>query len=228
MVGCPVAHRSWILEHWFDAIEESCAAAGVEPMYAFVVDRGDECLAIIDKRAPYYAVEETAPDKATDNRVWDPRRFGVMADLRNRLLGLVRAYAPDRFLSVDSDILVHPDLVRALLEDLAAGDYAAVGGKCFMTATGTMFPSWGRLGREGMLQRYEASSYFVVDVIMAIKMMTPAAYGVDYVTDVQGEDIGWSKACRAQGLRLGWDGRIASKHVLNRQMLHRRDNRVGW
>jgi hypothetical protein len=227
VVGCPVAHRSWILHAWFDAIEVSCTAAGVEPTYAFVVDRDDPCIDILSRRAPQACVELVDRSKGTDARQWNPQRFTYMVEIRNRLLQTVRTLGAQGFLSVDSDILVHPELVSRLLDDLDQG-YAAVGGKCFMTQTGRQFPSWARLGRSGSIQRTDSDGFFACDVIMAIKLMTPAAYHVDYEFDLQGEDIGWSKACARQGLRLAWDGRVTSKHVLAPHMLASPDVRVGW
>jgi hypothetical protein len=228
VVGCPVAHRGWVLDAWFDAIEDSCELAGVSPMFAFVVDRGDPCLGIIERRAQNRVVEVVDRSKGTDARRWDPKRFAYMVGLRNELLGLVRAVEPQRFLSVDSDILVHRELVGALIADLDNDHYDAIGGKCYMTQTGVKFPSWGRISRQGSLQRYDAISFFPVDVIMAIKMMGPRAYRVDYEFDLQGEDIGWCKACARNGLRLAWDGRVASKHLLTPKMMGRLDARIGW
>lgn len=228
VVGCPVAHRSWVLDAWFDAIEDACEIAGFSPMYAFVVDYEDDCIEIIERRARFRAVEMVDRSKGTDARRWDSKRFSYMVDVRNRLLRLVRGFEPERFLSVDSDILVHRHLVQALVADLDNDGYDAIGGKCYMTATGVKFPSWGRISRQGSLQRYDAISYFPVDAIMAIKLMGPRAYQVDYEFDLQGEDIGWSKACARNGLRLAWDGRIASKHLLSPKMLGRLDVRIGW
>jgi len=228
VVGCPVAHRGWVLDAWFDHIEDACEIAGVEPTFAFVVDRGDNCIGVIERRARNLTMELVERSKGNDARRWDPKRFAYMVDIRNRLLALVRAVAPARFLSVDSDILIHRHLVQELIADLDDGTYDAVGAKCYMTSTGTKFPSWGRIGRSGSLQRYDASGYFPADVIMAIKIMGPRAYGVDYELDLQGEDIGWCKACTRNGLRLGWDGRIVSKHLLSPSMMGRVDARVGW
>lgn len=223
-----MAHRSWILGKWFDAVELSCARAGVEPTYAFAVDQGDECLDVIARRAPAACVVPVERSKPTDIRRWNPQRYAYMVQIRNRLLDQVRELAPDAFLSLDSDILAHPDLVARLLDDLADGRYAAIGGKCYMTAAGVNFPSWGRLSRHGSLLRYEAIGYFPCDVIMAIKLLGPEAYAVDYEVHLQGEDIGWSKACARRGLKLAWDGRIGSKHILQKHMLGRFDARVGW
>lgn len=228
VIGCPVAHRAWILDAWFDHILASCDSAGMRAMFAFVVDQNDECLDIIRARADRHVLSIVSPDKGTDRRTWLPARYRYMVEIRNLLLSHVRALRPARFLSIDSDILAHPDLVARLTEDLDLRLHDAVGGKCYMTDTSVRFPSWARLSKAGQLQRFDSTAYLTVDVIMAIKMMNPRAYGIDYAYDNRGEDIGWSKACTAAGLRLAWDGRVTSKHVLAPHMLERVDERVGF
>jgi len=167
--------------------------------------------------------------RGADVRDWtSPGRYAHMVEIRNLLLEGVRMMDAGLFLSLDSDILIHPFAVRNLIDDVIEDGWGAVGGKCYMTSTGTQYPSWGKLGREGQIMRTDAEGYFAVEVIMAVKMMTPAAYRVDYRLDLQGEDIGWSRACREAGLSLAWDGRVASKHVLEPHLLDRLDPRVGY
>jgi hypothetical protein len=69
---------------------------------------------------------------------------------------------------------------------------------------------------------------FPVGVIMAIKLMTPPAYNVDYEWNHQGEDIGWSLAALARGLKLGWDSRTTTKHVFYPHLLDEVDPRCGY
>ena len=226
IVGCPVAHRDWILPYWFEAVEVACDTAGLKPTYAFVLDERDPCVEIIANHTDDAVLTHLPAHLGADTRRWNTSRYTYMANARNQLLGLVRRETPDRFLSLDSDILVHPELLTHLVADL--GEFDAVGGRCYMTETGVKFPSWARISRSGSLQRYDAAGRFAVGVIMAIKLMSPAAYHVDYQVDGQGEDVGWSKACRAKGLRLGWNGAVISKHCLNERMLYREDPRVGW
>jgi hypothetical protein len=97
-----------------------------------------------------------------------------------------------------------------------------------MQPAGTMAPSWARLSYSQGLDRSDSQGYFQVQIIMAIKMMGPDAYAIDYEPHAQGEDIGWSLACERAGLQLAWDGRVASKHVMDPRQLHRRDPRVGY
>lgn len=230
-IGCPVAHRSWILDAWFDHVETACKIAGIEPVYVFVGDNrpeGDKSFEVIYRRVPHVLTDFTPNAKGTDAREWNQARYKTMVGLRNQLLQLVRGLDVDLFLSLDSDILVHPDALANLLDDMTDDDYDAVGGKCFMTQTGTTCPSWARLSPSNQLQRYDTNGYFPVQIIMAIKLMRPSAYRVDYELHSQGEDIGWSLACQRAGLKFGWDGRVGSKHVLAPHLLHQLDARVGY
>lgn len=231
VVGCPVRQRTWIIKQWFEHVEHACRIASVEPIYAFVADHDDETvqelstLMLVHSRRAVFAwctEDLTEPD----TRKWDHDRFGRMVELRNQLLHLVRQLAPDYFLSLDSDILLHPQVIQSLLD---VEGYDAVGGATFM-GSGTHLPSCGwHQGMEGLVRReMEAKGVVRVGVIMAIKLMAPAAYAVDYEFSVQGEDIGWSVACERAGLRLAWDNRFTSKHVMEPAHLGQIDPRCGW
>lgn len=230
LIGCPVRHRQWILDTWFDHIEIAAKEADVIPQFVFVGDPDrDRSFEVIDRRCPDAHIETAAVTSSDDRRNWGSRgRYAEMAELRNRLLGAVRDEKPDAFLSLDSDILVHQFGVRLLLDDLRTDHWDAVGGKCYMQPTGTLSPSWARVSYSHGLDRSDSTGYFAAQVIMAIKMMGPTAYHVDYETHAQGEDIGWSLACERARLSLGWDGRIANKHVMDPRDLRRRDPRCGY
>jgi hypothetical protein len=226
IVGCPVSCREWILPTWFAHVERAAELAGLQPTFTFVCHPDDRSWSCLLEHAPT-ATMVTAPfRRGRDERRWNPERYLQMVDLRNQLLETVRAQQPDLFLSLDSDILLHPDQLKLMVECLDRFD--AVGGRCYMTSSGTRFPSWGRLTRHGNLQRTDAEGTFPVDVIMACKLMTPPAYAIDYVLDIQGEDIGWSRAATQAGVRLGWDGRVIAKHVLAPHLLTPLDPRVGF
>lgn len=174
------------------------------------------------KRGIKVCLEHADDARPLDLRQWDDKRYRRMVELRNQLLGVVRREAPDLFLSLDSDILLHPDALADMIEQIEEGQRLpalgkiAVGGKVYLSQYGVQCPSWANLGREGSITRSDTSGTFRVDVIMAVKLMTPAAYEVDYRFDLQGEDIGWSKAAREAGVRFVWTGRSASKHIFSR------------
>lgn len=231
MIGCPVLHRDWILERWFDHVEAAAEKAGVTDFtYIFVGDpeHDPKTFEIIKRRTrPGGTYTSPVPDgRSSDQREWNRRRFQRMVELRNRLLSGVRISGPDAFLSLDSDILLHEDAIAALLSNFDPA--GAVGGKCYLSKVGTKAPSWGKLSRAGKLQRVDSVGTFPVDVLMAIKLMGPDAYAVDYKFDTEGEDTGWSKNARTAGVRLRWVGAPASKHVWGPDYLDKVDPRVGW
>jgi hypothetical protein len=226
VVGCPVSCREWILPTWFRHIERAAEVAGLQPSFTFVCHPHDRSWACLLEHAPEATIVPASFNRGNDERRWNPPRYLQMVELRNELLAAVREQQPDLFLSIDSDILLHPDQLKLMIECLDRFD--AVGGRCYMTSSGTRFPSWGRLSKYGNLQRTDADGTFAVDVIMAVKLMAPAAYAVDYQFDMQGEDIGWCRAAAQAGVRLGWDGRVIAKHVLAPHLLTARDPRVGF
>lgn len=215
---------------WFDHVEAALAAAGTTATFAFAVSAGDETLPILQERTAGAALVALADEpEPYQERQWHrPARIARMVEVRNLLLDLVRSRAPEVFVSIDSDILLHPLAIADMLEGL--GRFDAVGGGTFLTARGDQFPSCGWvLGHDGFRrERMEHQGIIPVGVIMAVKAMSPAAYAVDYRPNPQGEDIGWSVAAAQAGLKLGWDNRHYSKHVMTQAALDRVDERCGF
>lgn len=215
---------------WFDHVEAALAMAGVVARYAFAVSAGDETLPTLQDRSDNSALiaVSTEPEEYQERQWYRPARIARMVEVRNLLLATVRRQAPEIFLSVDSDVLLHPMAIVELLEGI--GRFDAVGGGTFLSALGDQFPSCGWVqGHDGFRrQRMEHQGTIPVGVIMAVKAMSPAAYAVDYQPNGQGEDIGWSVAAGRAGLKLGWDNRHYSKHVMSRADLGRVDERCGF
>ena len=234
IIGCPVWHRDWIIEEWIDHAVLSAKYADITPTFLVVTDPRDptceKMVTICEQRRlnlkQIYVEENRA---ATDKRQWTYERFAHMVYLRNKLLKGVRRLKPDYFLSLDSDILLAPPTIEQLIESQQEHQWDAVGGKCYMTTRGRQVPSYALFKRNSSsLRRQDSNMVMRVHVIMAIKLMTPAAYNIDYAMDRHGEDIGWSMVARANGLKLGWDGRTINKHVMHSQMLGAVDERVGF
>jgi len=232
LVGCPVRDRAWILPAWFDHVEAACARADVVPSYIFAVGAGDPSWPAIGAFSLLIGrsvtVVETGEQLSTATRGWHlEARLRHMVEIRNLLLDAVREIGPDLFLSLDSDILLHSDAVANLVESTQR--FGAVGGAAFMSNT-EEHPNCGWV--EGMTgftrQRMEHRGVIPVGVIMAVKMMGPAAYSIDYAFSVQGEDIGWSLAAGEAGVRLGWDNRVINKHVMTPVALGVVDERCGF
>lgn len=219
IIGGPISRREWIIERWYDHAWFAVDRAGVDARFLHVVNIHDTPTR---DRLDHDSIQVlTEEPKRQDTRTWNHKRYAHMANLRNLGLAAVREHAPDYFLSCDSDILLHPDAILTLLDALEHPaleriTFDAVGGKCFMTDT-DQYTSCGMMSRTGGIRRVDTpNGVFACDVIMAIKLMNPAAYAIDYQFHKHGEDIGWCLAARAAGVRIGWDGRVLSNHVHDR------------
>lgn len=239
LIGAPTANREWIVRHWVNGVQG--AYAGIQDEYdlgiVLVGEESDGFVATVDEyckamRHAYYLspIEE---DKKDDVRQWNHSRYQRMVYLRNTLLQSVRMLEPDYFLSLDTDIIMHPDALVNLLETMEdpEKDASAVGGKLYMTRHGVNTPSYGMWRGSAVSQgirRRNSSGVFPVNVIMAMKLMNPAAYNIDYEFHTHGEDLGWSANCRKERLKLYWDGRVTNKHVMYEEDLMKIDERVGF
>lgn len=179
-----------------------------------------------------FVTDEQPP--TVEPRSWEPARLRTMVRVRNALLGAVRELEPDLFLSLDTDILLHPKALRKMIRllEVAGKQHArpsATSHCVWLDETGTKYPNFAMLTPRGQLRR-EATTGDVmgVHVLMAAKLMTPRAYAVDYEYDSRGEDIGWSLAVRQQGMRLAWTGSVTSKHCYLPEHIDRVDRRCGY
>lgn len=240
LIGCPIYKREWCFINWYEAARISASIAGYKPDdigFIYVTDRSDVKMkryiqAHTYDHRDFITVDQTC---ASEERQWNKTRYDEMVFLRNELLKEVRNQAPDLFLSLDSDILLHPLAISNMVDTLSGWNllssgpqYGAVGGKTFMTERGEDWPSYANLNNAGALMRSNTDGVIQVQILMAIKLMTPVAYNVDYEYNDKGEDIGWSLACAERGLKLIFDGRVGNKHLMNLEMLDKVDERVGF
>lgn len=243
-VGCPIRDRAWIFEEWVEHVRIAFDLAGLTPIWVFAIGVGpngkddgtQRIVTDLYRNEPGIWTEINEP-AIPEKRMWNPPRYEQMADYRNRLLGLVQAIKPDYFLSLDSDILIHPSALVCLMETITSKHnvagldcfWDAVGGKTFLSEVSSHHMTYASLGPSGGgLRRVKSDGVFPVEIIMAIKLMASTAYNIPYASHQFGEDIGWSLNCNKAGLHLGWDGRVTSKHVMNREALTKVDPRVGW
>lgn len=227
IIGAPVLRREWIIERWKDHVL-AAAPTNFDIAFAFVGDKTDETFKVVNDKFPSSIptyLRDIKEPRGYDKREWNLSRYDRMANIRNELLSLVRKLGPDYFLSLDTDILLHPDAIKVLFEDF--NGYDAIGGKTYLSERGTNCPTYAYLSDKG-LRRSDSINVIMPDVLMAIKLMKPTAYNVDYVSHKQGEDIGWSIAVRKSGYSLAWTGRVASKHVMRPELLEVVDRRVGY
>lgn len=238
LIGCPIRSREWAVEAYFNHAVPAARNATDNFAFAFVVPKDDEAtIDEIHKASRRHEVNSwlafTSEPAREDKRVWNTDRYEEMCVVRNAFLRQARdgEQQPDYLLSLDSDIQIHPAQIRTMIENLEVHpEWAAIGGKCYLSATGRQHPSYGHIkkGKTGAFRRSDSEGVFKVDIIMAIKLMKPEAYNVDYKANRYGEDIGWSIEAREAGLKLGWDGTHTSKHVMKPEHNGREDPRCGY
>lgn len=225
LIGCPVRKRAWILAEWHRYARESAEKAGVETEFLVLIPSYDEETLKVCKELEIEHIRITEEEDFDGDRLWNRDRYFHMVALRNNLLQEVRKIEPDFFLSLDSDILLHPDCLGNMLESTARFD--AVGGRAYMTDIGKWCVSWANVTGGGGLIRDDYDDVRAVGAIMAIKLMSRKAYNIDYAEHIMGEDIGWSLNCRGS-VKIGVDGRVVNKHVMKPEQLHEIDKRCGY
>lgn len=229
LIGAPVCQRQWIVDRWLEFASASADAAGVD--YSFVLLGGidDPTFKVIDGLAQYDVARIYVDEpRDEDIRDWNEIRHQRMVDLRNILLNYVRADAPDLFLSLDTDVLLHRDTIANLIETQTERGWAAVGGYCYLS-DGRHCPSYADFPAAYVLQRPDLyREQQRCQILMAIVLMTEKAFRIDYQYSVHGEDIGHGIAMRDAQLVVGVDARVVNKHVMMRSELDVSDSRCGY
>lgn len=160
-------------------------------------------------------------------REWNQVRYQELAVARNIQLERVKKVGSEYFLSLDSDILLHPLAIKNMLETAQKSD--VVGGLCYMTEHGTTHPSYGKINRDGIFQRFSAQQgVFPVQVVMGIVLNNQKALDVAWESNHYGEDIGRCLSLQKHGLKIMADTRVVNKHCLTVGMLKQVDKRVGF
>ena len=226
-----MSRREWILPTWLEYLHAATDRAEVGlDLVAVVAEDDEKCIELLENAGAELVITEA--EGRADLRSWNSTRYQHMVSLRNTLLKAVRSRAPFYFLSLDSDILLHPDSIAQMFEVLEdRPDTWAVGSKCFLSNASRTHPNmamWGTGRSTRRFTRHDSDRVLPVDVLMAIKLMTPKAYSVDYSTHRFGEDFGWSKNCMDEGAQFYWDGRVTNKHVMRKENLDTVDVRVGF
>ena len=235
LIGSPVFKREWILPTWFRAIEEQKYPLD---RIGFVFELGPndpETEQILfdwhSKHPEVFAFDVHTEENVRHEmhpegtRPWTYSKYEKMATLRNNLLSRVRCLEPDRYFSLDSDIILsNKTTIAQLVHHTETLD--AVNILCHMHPKTERFPSvmsWveqpGRKAKR-LHDRYPIGTLFQADIIMAAKMMSKPVYmNTSYYAHRQGEDLGWSGDCARQGFKLWCASDIKADHIMHRWML---------
>lgn len=232
LIGCPVYKRAKVLPIWFKAIEEQTWPLD-QVGFVFEAAPDDpethEVLMDFQSRHPElirFDIEENTFETHEEHlpraRSWNTSKYHKMSRMRNNLLEKMRAYRPDKYLSLDTDIVMeNPGTIETLVAHTDQGNKDAVSPLAYMYPKGNTFPnvmSWkdqpgGRASR--MLRNYPLGRVFQSDIIMAAVMMTPRVYDrTCYRPHPQGEDLGWSHECWKHDCKLYLVSNIYCPHLM--------------
>lgn len=235
LIGCPIYQREWILPEWFRCIENQTVPLS-EVGFIFELGVHDDAThnLLWDWQMQHPEVQvfdgiirpdETHKAHAEDKRQWARSDYYRMVNFRNNLLERACNYAPERYFSLDSDILIPDPTTLEKLYDLTQKPSTA-SPLCYMTPDDIRFPnmmSWvdysgGRAKRD--FSKYRIGEVFEVDISMAAVMMHPDVYrNVRYRWHRQGEDLGWSAEMNRTGYRMYSASHIYAPHIMHRWML---------
>lgn len=229
IIGCPVRQRNWVLPIWREYALQS-KPENVDLSFAFVVGVDDHETIDLLSSWPDTSLIPVEEPELKFNRDWgDKSRYHHMVYVRNTLLSYIRMKRPDFFFSLDSDILVGRDTLSQLIDTSRNRDFDGVAGLTFLDrADKTCTNAANFVNNKSFYKRVVSNGVHPVDIIMAVKLMNPNAYSIDYSYNKFGEDVGWSKNAKEAGLTLGMDGRSPNKHIMKIDDLERIDKRVGW
>ncbi|WP_242938968.1 glycosyltransferase [Thermosyntropha lipolytica] len=220
MIGCPVRNRAWILPRYLKALEAMDYPLEARE-YCFIVNNSLDSTEDILRQFAMYA---RAPVKIVlvdfDHPGGDKRgeySFRRLAYLRNLLLNQFMLSACSYLFSVDSDIIVPPHALSALISH-ACDIVSALVPNGELRGGKTVF---------NILRKEENGGYvhitdFPRDKIQAVDV-TGAAYlihkrviekGVRYSDLYGAEDIGFCEEARRLGFTIFCDPRVECEHVM--------------
>lgn len=231
LIGMPVYKRDWILPTWFDAIERQDWPLD-QIGFIFEVASDDhqttDALLSWHGRHPEVRCFDLSVNTRIEHvqhpdghRTWNLPRYQAMAEMRNRLLELAVCRNPDRYFSLDSDmILMDPTAISQLVSLTESLD--AVAPLAYMTQEGIDYPNVMTFIPNTQMKQalrfgnYPLGTVFKVDVIMGAKMMTRPVYqGARYRCHSQGEDLGWSANCAELHFQLWSASHLYASHVMH-------------
>lgn len=235
IIGSPIYDRAWILPHFFKAVEQQTIDLS-QIGFLFECGPNDEetVNALFDWHAEHPEVicfdvninHTVAHQEHQDGkRKWRPGRYRQMVKLRNSLLDRVRAYEPDRYFSLDTDIILEPKNTIERLYEITKEKADAASPLMFMTPKDSRAPSvmtWVDPGKRAKRLRYPLGEVFESDVIMAAKMMNRKTYNmINYEYHRQGEDLGWCKQAQEHGLKLFCVSDLYCPHIMSQKDLEK-------
>ena len=224
-ITCPVYSREWILPRWYKCI----LAQGFDPknidLIFGITDGEDGTREVIAKYEHYF--NDTTIIDCNDLEPFgdrNPQRFYPLAEIRNRIIDLLKDRDYDYWWSYDTDILVPDDCLKTLITDLQSDDVDIVAPWVALVPSGDIPNCAHRRQlsdqfwrRKPYSQYYPKGSLYPMDTVFAIFAAKPWIYETfRYGWHQGGEDYYWGNQVIDGGVKSWVDGRIIGDHIYKR------------
>ena len=235
LVGCPIFNRAWILPRWLDAL---AAQDDVDLGIGFCHTEGNdgtERIIAAEKlkdRFRYVDVYNFSGGTEDSTHGWtDLQKLDTIAAKRNRLLDMARHSDAEFYLSLDSDVIVPPGGLKALLDTLQTTNAHAVCPKVWIWDAFFVAGRYEK-GKLAFLNR-KTTGVHPVDIVTSgaclMKREVVNNTSVQYGVAVLGKDYGfapgseingwhgsecifWSRTAKAANFKLVANCNLSFKH----------------
>ncbi|MCE5285757.1 MAG: glycosyltransferase [Pelosinus sp.] len=210
-IGCPVRNRAWVLPDYLAALD---TVSYKEKEYLFLLNNSTDTSKTILQQ--FLKTRQGQWQERVDEEVPGYRRgeynanhFRHLAFIRNTFINMFLQSTSCQFLlSIDSDIIVPPDIISKLLalannETIVAAAICNIPGR---QLDGRM-PGNFMINLNGCIQHpptYPLAGTMKADVIGAVYLIPRNVLenNIRYASHPQGEDVGFCLAANAKGYKL--------------------------
>ena len=231
LIGCPVRNRAWILPEYLRHIESLEYPKEFITCCFIINDSADKTKDILSKwqsenYSKYESIKiieinfgngndmgESGYGRQNDKKKYACRKkviIPTLAILRNRLLEEAREGNYDYFFSIDSDILVNPDILNKLIE---TGKGIVAG----LVHNGEV--EYNFLQFSGKSRKFLPDKLFEVKTTGAVVLISSKVFNnenIQYGNNSKGEDVDFCESARQQGFKSYVLTEI-QEHILNRR-----------
>ena len=227
LIAAPLKQEPKIFREYQDALDALIIPEGVTVDRFYVVNDCDE---VIPEIRGDYEVINTGDryDKAVNDHIWTHDNLAKMPRLRNALIRRVMVGGYDYLFSVDTDLVLHPETLKTLLE--ADKDIVS---EIFWT--NHWCNAWMFDQAAGMLDEWRTPGLYQVGMTGACTLMKREVFdaGVDYspipniYKALWGEDRFFCVRAACHGFELWVDTHYPAEHLFTEQhyqeFMRRRD-----
>lgn len=211
VIGCPVRNRAWVLPDYLAALD---AVDYQSKEYLFLLNNSTDASGALlqqfmEKQTGL--LQERFDDQAPGYQrgEYNANQFKHLAIIRNSFVEMfLQTTTCDYLLSIDSDIIVPPDIIVKMLplvndKTIAAAAISNIKGK----SLDGRIPGNFMININGRIQhplKYPMRDIMEVDVIGAVYLIPRKALenNLRYAPHPQGEDVAFCLTAKAKGYRL--------------------------